>query len=111
MTEKVLFAKTSNGSPKAIGIQISSSRSSQRFAVAASNEVILCAGAVGSPQILQLSGIGDSAHLAEQGIPLVSNLPAVGRNMLDVRLHHTLLVNIAKSCCVTTILSMYRLAH
>ncbi|KAJ8482011.1 hypothetical protein ONZ51_g5631 [Trametes cubensis] len=83
MTEKVLFAKTSNGSPKAIGIQISSSRSSQRFAVAASNEVILCAGAVGSPQILQLSGIGDSAHLAEQGIPLVSNLPAVGRNMLD----------------------------
>ncbi|KAH9894000.1 GMC oxidoreductase [Cubamyces lactineus] len=83
MTEKVLFAKTPDGTPKAIGIQISSSRSGPRFAVAADKEVILCAGIVGSPQILQLSGIGDAAHLAEQGIPLVRDLPAVGRNMLD----------------------------
>ncbi|KAJ8482012.1 hypothetical protein ONZ51_g5638 [Trametes cubensis] len=62
MTEKILFARTSD---------------------AADKEVILCAGVVGSPQILQLSGIGDSTHLAEQGIPLVRDLPAVGRNMLD----------------------------
>ncbi|KAI0327372.1 GMC oxidoreductase [Cubamyces sp. BRFM 1775] len=83
MTEKVLFARTANGEPRAIGIQVSSSRSGPRFAVAADKEVILCAGVVGSPQILQLSGIGDSAHLAEQGIPLIRDLPAVGRNMLD----------------------------
>ncbi|KAI0327374.1 GMC oxidoreductase [Cubamyces sp. BRFM 1775] len=83
MTEKVLFAKGSNGTPRAVGIQLSSSHSGPRFAVAANKEVILCAGSIGSPHILQLSGVGCAKHLAEQGIPLVRDLPAVGRNMKD----------------------------
>ncbi len=51
--------------------------------VHAQTEVILCAGAVQSPQLLMLSGIGDSAHLREHGIDTVHHLPGVGRNLQD----------------------------
>jgi len=55
----------------------------ERRRLDATREVILAAGAYGSPQILQLSGIGDPAELARHGIPLVHALPAVGRNLHD----------------------------
>lgn len=45
--------------------------------------VILAAGAVNSPQLLQLSGIGSAAHLAEHAIDLVQDLPGVGENLQD----------------------------
>jgi choline dehydrogenase len=51
--------------------------------VAASREVILAAGAIGSPQLLQLSGIGPEALLARHGIALVQALPGVGENLQD----------------------------
>ena len=54
--------------------------------VEAGREVILSAGAVGSPHILQLSGIGDPEHLAKIGVPIVHELHGVGRNMQD---HYT----------------------
>ena len=46
-------------------------------------EVILAAGAIGSPHILQLSGVGDPAHLARVGIPVLHALPGVGKNFQD----------------------------
>jgi choline dehydrogenase-like flavoprotein len=46
-------------------------------------EVLLCAGALQSPQILMLSGIGPEDHLAEHGISTVQHLPGVGKNMHD----------------------------
>jgi len=46
-------------------------------------EVILSAGAVGSPQVLQLSGIGPAEWLAEHGIAVVHDTPGVGRNLQD----------------------------
>jgi choline dehydrogenase len=46
-------------------------------------EVVLCAGAVASPQILQQSGIGDAAALKELGIAPVHHLPGVGENLHD----------------------------
>lgn len=49
----------------------------------ASAEVLLCAGAVCTPQILQLSGIGDGAWLQELGIETRHHLPGVGRNLQD----------------------------
>lgn len=49
----------------------------------AKGEVILAAGAIGSPQILQLSGIGDPDWLGELGIPVVQALEGVGRNLQD----------------------------
>jgi choline dehydrogenase len=46
-------------------------------------EVILAGGAINSPQLLLLSGIGPAAHLREHGIDLVAELPGVGRNLQD----------------------------
>src|SRR6516225_7831745 len=46
-------------------------------------EVIVCAGAFGSPQLLQLSGVGSAADLSALGIPVVADLPGVGENMQD----------------------------
>ena len=50
---------------------------------AASAEVLLCAGAIGTPQLLMLSGIGPAAHLAELGIGVRADLPGVGANLHD----------------------------
>ena len=49
----------------------------------AKREVLLCAGAFQSPQILMLSGIGPAAELQKHGIPLVHDLPGVGENLHD----------------------------
>ncbi|MEQ1807077.1 MAG: choline dehydrogenase [Burkholderiaceae bacterium] len=46
-------------------------------------EVLLCAGAIQSPQLLQLSGIGPQALLAQYGIPVIADLPGVGENLQD----------------------------
>lgn len=46
-------------------------------------EVLLCAGSINSPQILQLSGIGPGALLQQHGIPVVQDLPGVGANLQD----------------------------
>src|SRR6056297_2846452 len=51
--------------------------------VKAGREVILSSGAIGSPQLLMLSGLGEAAHLAEHGIEVRRDLPGVGRNMQD----------------------------
>jgi choline dehydrogenase len=49
----------------------------------AAREVILSAGAIGSPHILQLSGVGDPEHLGRIGVPVVHELRGVGKNMQD----------------------------
>ncbi|MGU3495999.1 GMC family oxidoreductase [Xanthobacteraceae bacterium A53D] len=49
----------------------------------ARREVILAAGALGSPQLLMLSGIGPGAHLQERGIDVVRDMPGVGSNLQD----------------------------
>lgn len=46
-------------------------------------EVIVCAGAVGTPRLLLLSGIGPGEHLRRHGIPVVRELPGVGANLID----------------------------
>ena len=51
--------------------------------VRARREVIVSAGAFGSPQLLMLSGIGPAAHLQAHGIPVVHDLPGVGENLQD----------------------------
>jgi choline dehydrogenase len=54
-----------------------------RHIAKASSEVVLSAGAIGSPHLLQLSGIGPGAVLAAAGIPLLHDLPGVGANLQD----------------------------
>jgi len=51
--------------------------------VTARSEVILCAGSIGSPQILQLSGLGPAALLQSRGVPVVQEMPGVGENLQD----------------------------
>jgi choline dehydrogenase-like flavoprotein len=51
--------------------------------VRAEREVILSAGAIGSPQLLLLSGIGPAAHLSQVAVPVVHDLPGVGANLQD----------------------------
>jgi choline dehydrogenase len=50
---------------------------------AKANEVILCGGAINTPQLLQLSGIGDPADIQPHGIEMLHELPGVGRNLQD----------------------------
>ncbi len=47
------------------------------------NQIVLSSGAMASPQLLMLSGVGPAGHLAEIGIPLVHDLPGVGQNLRD----------------------------
>jgi choline dehydrogenase len=51
--------------------------------VRAAREVVLCAGAIGSPQILMLSGIGPAAALSDVGIAVIADTPGVGQNLQD----------------------------
>jgi choline dehydrogenase len=66
---------------RAIGVEYC--RNGQRHVVRCDGEVLLCAGAVNSPQLLMLSGIGAAAHLGERGIPVALDLPGVGENLQD----------------------------
>ena len=58
-------------------------RSGTRVEVAAQREVLLSAGAIGSPQLLQLSGVGPGDLLQRLGVPVVHALPGVGENLQD----------------------------
>ena len=78
--EKLLFT-TQDGQPRCTGAQVM--RGGQSLSVQAHNEVILSSGAIGSPQLLQLSGIGDATHLTNLGIAVVKDLPGVGQNLQD----------------------------
>ena len=72
--KKILFDEDN----RAIGIQTLDGRKFHADA-----EVILCAGALGSAQLLMVSGIGDQAELNEHGIKVRANLVGVGKNMQD----------------------------
>lgn len=76
LTEKI---NIDNG--RATGVQVRQGNKSQ--SITARREVILCAGAFGSPQILLLSGIGAKENLTPHGITQTHNLPGVGENLQD----------------------------
>ncbi len=67
---------------RAVGVEYSRNGGSVERADAG-REVILSAGAIGSPHILQLSGVGDPDHLGKIGVPVVHELRGVGKNMQD----------------------------
>jgi choline dehydrogenase len=73
---KILF----EGS-RATGVEYRTASGSTRRALG--GEVILCGGAINSPQLLQLSGVGDAEELSRHGIDVVADLPGVGENLQD----------------------------
>ncbi|CAM3088074.1 glucose-methanol-choline oxidoreductase [Mycobacterium intermedium] len=66
---------------QAVGVEYQ--HSGQTHVAYARREVVLCGGAVNTPQLLMLSGIGDRDHLAEHGIDIVHHSPEVGKNLID----------------------------
>jgi choline dehydrogenase len=76
LTEKILFEGR-----RAVGVTFR--RHGELCTARATREVILCGGAVNSPQLLMLSGIGPQDHVAGFGIPVVHHLPGVGQSLQD----------------------------
>ena len=66
---------------RAIGLEYE--KSGKRQIVHAKNEILMSAGAIHSPQILQISGVGNATELRQLGIPIVADLPGVGQNLQD----------------------------
>ncbi|KAI0344622.1 alcohol oxidase [Trametopsis cervina] len=86
---RVIKTGVKNGVPVFGTVEYASLANSTKFQVHANKEIILSAGAIASPQILLLSGIGDKKALAKFGIPSVLDLPSVGQNFSD----HSLLTH------------------
>ena len=80
VTVKRILFDTTRERPRATGVEAVSGDES--FIVEA-GEIILSAGAIGSPQILMLSGVGPADHLREHGIGTVIDSPGVGQNLAD----------------------------
>ncbi|WLS05430.1 GMC family oxidoreductase [Shinella oryzae] len=79
--ERLILETTASGGTRCAGAVVH--RQGQRVEVRARREVILSAGAIGSPQILQLSGIGPAGLLKRHGVEVVHDLPGVGENLQD----------------------------
>ena len=83
---KILFSSSSSDDggaqqPKATGVQYT--HGGQTKVATAAKEVILCAGALQSPKLLELSGVGNADILRRHGIQVVRDLPGVGENLQD----------------------------
>jgi choline dehydrogenase len=76
LATKILF-----DGPRATGVRYQ--QNGQEKEARARREVILAGGSINSPQLLMLSGVGSAAQLAEQGLPVVADLPGVGQNLQD----------------------------
>jgi choline dehydrogenase len=68
---------------RAVGVEYVQGKNAEARTAYADAEVLLCSGAVQSPHILQLSGIGDADELRAAGVSLVHALPGVGKNLQD----------------------------
>jgi choline dehydrogenase len=86
MVRRILFDRG-----RAVGLEIE--KDGARSTVSARREIILCAGAINSPQLLMLSGIGPQDHLRDMGIKLVHHLPGVGAHLQDHPTVHVAMEN------------------
>lgn len=89
LVHRVLFKNK-----KVVGIELSN-KGGEPFVIRANHEVILSAGAIQSPQVLMLSGIGPADHLQAMGIPVQQHAPGVGQNLQD-HLQLRLIYEVAK---------------
>ncbi|TFK37738.1 aryl-alcohol-oxidase from pleurotus Eryingii [Crucibulum laeve] len=80
---KLVQTGTANGLPQFRNVEVGQLGSSTRVTFQARKEIVLSAGAIGSPQILMLSGIGNGPSLVKVGIKPIVSLPEVGQNLQD----------------------------
>jgi len=78
---RLIIEPGADGAPRCTGVQVWTGR--EMVQVQASREVLLSAGSIGSPQLLQLSGVGPADALKDLGIPVQRDLPGVGANLQD----------------------------
>jgi choline dehydrogenase len=78
---RLLTEREADGGARCTGAMVWAEN--ELVSVCAAREVILCAGSIGSPQLLQLSGIGPAALLRKHGIAVLRDLPGVGENLQD----------------------------
>ena len=78
---RLSIVRNDDGSLHCNGCEVATPHGSE--SARAKTEVLLCAGAIGSPQLLQLSGLGPAALLARHGIEPLHDLPGVGENLQD----------------------------
>lgn len=78
---RLLFEPQRDGSPRCTGVQVWDGH--EMVVAHATREVLLCAGSIGTPQILQLSGIGPAELLRRHGIDVMLDAPGVGANLQD----------------------------
>ncbi|KAF1811090.1 alcohol oxidase [Eremomyces bilateralis CBS 781.70] len=82
MAQRIVFSvNDANGDNVASGVEFLVD--GKKYSVGAKKEVILCAGTIGSPQLLELSGIGDKSILEKYGINCLVDNPNVGENLQD----------------------------
>lgn len=79
--KRLKIERERSGMLRCVGAEIV--RDGELVTVGATREVVLSAGAIGSPQILQLSGIGPASLLRSHGIPVIQDAPGVGANLQD----------------------------
>ncbi|KAJ6573809.1 alcohol oxidase [Mycena vulgaris] len=78
-----IILESRNGSNRACAVELSPDHGTTYLQIRARREIILSAGAIHSPQILLLSGLGPADHLRTHGIPVVVDLPGVGAHLMD----------------------------
>ncbi|KDQ13529.1 hypothetical protein BOTBODRAFT_33538 [Botryobasidium botryosum FD-172 SS1] len=80
---KILFESGKDGTKRAVGVEFRDARGGPSIRVRAKKEVVLSAGAIHTPHLLMLSGVGPAEHLATHNISPVHDLPGVGSNLRD----------------------------
>ncbi|KAF9267860.1 alcohol oxidase [Marasmius fiardii PR-910] len=83
-----ILIRTSNGQTsqeekKVVGVEFALDKKGKVWRAKAREEVVLCGGAINSPQILLLSGVGPSEHLSSHNIEVIHDLPGVGQHLVD----------------------------
>ncbi|MDE2047753.1 MAG: GMC family oxidoreductase N-terminal domain-containing protein, partial [Betaproteobacteria bacterium] len=78
---RLLFERTADGALRCSGVEVWTGH--ERVQAHASAQVLLCAGSIGTPQLLELSGIGQPQRLQALGIDVQHALPGVGENLQD----------------------------
>ena len=79
-----VFFDRSGGKLRATGVEMRASRHSPiSYRVKAKRDVVLSAGAINTPQLLLISGVGPAADLRRLGIEVVKDMPGVGENLQD----------------------------
>jgi choline dehydrogenase len=81
MVTRIVLERAGDGAPRATGVEVRTREGLQ--VLSAARAVVMAAGAIGTPQLLQLSGIGPAGLLRQRGIAVHRDLPGVGENLQD----------------------------